>query len=120
MTLSDCLRENGLLPTYVIAPDLFAIGGESQQTEILKLVNQVRKGGFSTSYSLKQAGFGKQFKEAGKSGARYALVLGEEEISGEKVTIKDLRSGGEKKIDRTALSAELESLDENGGIPPAQ
>ncbi|MBT3636106.1 MAG: histidine--tRNA ligase [Opitutae bacterium] len=116
MTLADCLESNGLLPSYVTAPDVFVIAGEDLQTEALALASRTRKGGFATSYSLKQAGFGKQFKEAGKSGARYALILGEDESSGGMVTVKDLRSGGEKRIKQSDLLAQLEGLDEDGGI----
>jgi histidyl-tRNA synthetase len=116
MTLADCLESNGLLPSYVTVPDVFVIRGEDLQHEALALVSRARKGGFSTSYSLKQAGFGKQFKEAGKSGARYALILGEDESSDGMVTIKDLRSGGENKIKQANLLARLDGLDEDGGI----
>ena len=120
MTLADCLESNGLLPSYVTAPDVFVIAGEDLQTEALALASRTRKGGFATSYSLKQAGFGKQFKEAGKSGARYALIIGEDESSGGMVTIKDLRSGGEKRIKQSDLLAQLEGLDEEGGISPTE
>ena len=116
MTLADCLESNGLLPSYVTAPDIFVIGGEDQGNEVLATASAVRKGGFSTSYSFKQAGFGKQFKEAGKSGARYALVIGEEESSTGTVKVKDLRSGGEEKIEKSSLLAQLEKLDQEGGI----
>ena len=53
-----------------------------------------RKAGFAVSHPLKDSGFGKQFKDAGKSGARYAAILGEEEEAGNKVKIKDLKSSG--------------------------
>jgi histidyl-tRNA synthetase len=116
MTLADCLESNGLLPSYITAPDIFVIGGEEQGNEVLATASEVRKGGFSAAYSFKQAGFGKQFKEAGKSGARYALVIGEEESSTGSVKVKDLRTGGEEKIEKSSLLAHLERLDQEGGI----
>jgi histidyl-tRNA synthetase len=120
MTLADCLEKNGLLPSYVTVPDIYVISGENLGTEALALASQARKGGFSTSYSLKKAGFGKQFKDAGKSGARYALIIGEDESSTGMVTIKDLRSGGEDKTKQADLLAKLDGLDEEGGITPAE
>ena len=120
MTLADCLKSNGLLPALVTSPDLFVIAGDELQAEALALASRARKGGFATSYSLKQAGFGKQFKEAGKSGARYALILGEDESAEGKVTIKDLRSGGEEKIKQSDLLAQLDEMDKEGGISPAE
>ena len=116
MTLSDCLEKNGLLPTYVMAPDLFLICGPEQRKSGISLVANTRKAGFAVSHPLKDSGFGKQFKDAGKSGARYALILGEEEEAGNKVKIKDLKSSGEMTVDQVRLIQELEKLEEEGGI----
>ena len=116
MTLSDCLEKNGLLPSYVIAPDLYLICGTDQRKSGISLVATTRKAGFSVSHPLKESGFGKQFKEAGKSGARYALILGEEEDNQNKVKIKDLKSSGEITVDQKQLIHQLEKLDQEGGI----
>ena len=116
MTLSDCLEKNGLLPSYVMAPDLYLICGTDQRKSGISLVATTRKAGFSVSHPLKESGFGKQFKEAGKSGARYALILGEEEDNQNKVKIKDLKSSGEITVEHTQLIHQLEKLDQEGGI----
>ena len=116
MTLSDCLEKNGLLPSYVMAPDLYLICGTDQRKSGISLVATTRKAGFSVSHPLKESGFGKQFKEAGKSGARYALILGEEEDNQNKVKIKDLKSSGEITVEQTQLIHQLEKLDQEGGI----
>ena len=117
MTLSDCLEKNGLLPSYVLAPDLFLICGSDQKKSGISLVANTRKAGFSVSYPLKESSFSKQFKEAGKSGAKYALILGEEEENEKKVKVKDLNSSGEVTISQNQLIHQLEKLDEEGGIP---
>ena len=119
MTLSDCLEKNGLLPSYVMSPDIYLICGSDQRKPGVSLVAAVRRAGFSVSYLLKESGFGKQFKEAGKSGARYALILGEEEEDQNKVKIKDLKSSGEISVDQAQLIHQLEKLDQEGGIPAA-
>ena len=116
MTLSDCLEKNGLLPSYVMAPDIYLICGADQRKSGISLVATTRKAGFSVSHPLKESGFGKQFKEAGKSGARYALILGEEEEDQNKVKIKDLKSSGEITVDQKQLIHQLEKLDQEGGI----
>ena len=116
MTLSDCLEKNGLLPTYLMAPDLYLICGPEQRKSGISLVATTRKAGFAVSYPLKESGFGKQFKEAGKSGARFALILGDEEEAEKKVKIKDLKSSAEKTVDQVRLIQELEKLEEEGGI----
>ena len=116
MTLSDCLEKNGLLPSYVMVPDLYLICGTDQRKSGISLVATTRKAGFSVSHPLKESGFGKQFKEAGKSGARYALIFGEEEEDQNKVKIKDLKSSGEITVEQTQLIDQLEKLDQEGGI----
>ena len=116
MTLTDCLEKNGLLPSYVIVPDIFLICGSEQSKTGISLLANTRKAGFSVSHPLKKSSFGKQFKEAGKSGARYALILGEEEELKKKVKIKDLKSSGEIAVDQSNLIQQLEKLDEEGGI----
>jgi histidyl-tRNA synthetase len=40
--------------------------------------------------------FKSQFKKADKSGARFALILGEDELAQQQISIKDLRSGAEQ------------------------
>ena len=116
MTLSDCLESKGLLPNYIIAPDLYLLCGPDDKIRGLPIVARCRKAGFSVSHTLKNAAFGKQFKEAGKSGARFALILGEDELSKNEIKIKDFRSGNEKTVIQKNLIAELEILDESGGI----
>ncbi len=119
MTLSDCLESKGLLPQYVMAPDLYLIAGEEEKKHGISLVSKARKGGFSTAYSLKSCGFGKQFKDAGKSGARYALILGSKELETQNVKIKDLRNASETTVPQKSLLAKLEEFDTEGGIQSA-
>ena len=116
MTLSDCLESKNLSPRYVVAPDLFVIFGEEQRTNALHASTHLRRAGFSTTYSLKPSGFGKQFKDAGKSGARYAIIIGEEEAAQGRIKIKDLRSGKELETENASMIAKIEELDANGGI----
>ena len=96
MTLSDCLKSKGLLPNYVMSPDLYLISSVENTEFGISLISQCRKAGFSVSYSLKNAAFGKQFKEAGRSGARYGLILGEDEREKSEIKIKDFKSGKRK------------------------
>lgn len=116
MTLSDCLESKKLLPTYILAPDLFLIGDVEEKRSSLPIIAMCRKAGFSVSYSLKNAAFGKQFKDAGKSGARYGLILGEDERVKNEIKIKDFRSGQEKTVAQQNLIEQLENFDEVGGI----
>jgi histidyl-tRNA synthetase len=116
MTLSDCLESKGLLPNYIVSPDIYLICGPEDKRFGLTIISRCRKAGFSVNHSLKNAAFGKQFKEAGKSGARYALILGEEERGKNEIKIKDFRSGNEKSVSQKSLIQQVEIFDEAGGI----
>ena len=100
----------------MIAPDLFLIFGETERDMGLRLSSRLRKAGHSTTYSLKPSGFGKQFKDAGKSGARYAIILGEDEVKQSSVKVKDLRSGSEEICKIQTLVQKIEDWDGYGGI----
>ena len=116
MTLSDCLASKNLLPRYITTPDLFLVFGETERNLAVRLSSRLRKSGHSTTYSLKTSGFGKQFKDAGKSGARYAIILGEEEVNNNEVKVKDLKSGSEQRCKITSLVEKIEHWDGEGGI----
>ncbi|MBC8348981.1 MAG: histidine--tRNA ligase [Verrucomicrobia bacterium] len=116
VTLTDCLDGKKLLPDYIDAPEIFIVAGENERPTALRDVARLRQAGYSTAYPLKRQAFGKQFKEAGRSGAKFAIVYGEEEVLANKVKIKDLSSGAEVSVHSADLLHNLRSLEESGGI----
>ena len=62
------------------------------------------------AYPLKNQGFGKQFKSAGKSGAKIALIYGGDELSEGKVKIRNLSTGEENLVDRSDLEITVRGL----------
>ena len=91
VTLADCREKNGLLPDCSTGPDLYMVtAGDSERKAALQDASLLRQAGYSVSYALREQGFGKQFREAGKSGADFALVYGEEELASSQVKVKDL------------------------------
>ena len=117
VTLTDCLSEKKLLPEYVEAPDLYLVAGENELSHALRDANRLREAGYSVSYSLRGQGFGKQFKEAGRSRAKFALIYGEEEVLSNKVKVKDLASGRETALPSKELIQQIMTLEEYGGVP---
>ncbi|MBO93514.1 MAG: histidine--tRNA ligase [Opitutales bacterium] len=117
VTLADCLEKNNLLPETACEPDLYLIaGGKEERGTALSDATRLRKAGYSVSYPLRGQGFGKQFREAGRSGADFALIYGEEELSAGKVKVKDLNSGVELSVDSSSLLEQLLAIEEAGGI----
>ncbi|MGB0416171.1 MAG: His/Gly/Thr/Pro-type tRNA ligase C-terminal domain-containing protein, partial [Coraliomargarita sp.] len=65
-------------------------------------------------YPLKDQGFGKQFKAANQSGARFALIYGSDEIAKGVVKIRDLQAEVERELPREALFTQAAELFANG------
>ena len=68
--------------------------------EAIKLTEELRNQGYSCEFDLTNKKFIKQLEKASKV-AKYALILGEDEIKQSKVTIKNLETSEQKTVDRT-------------------
>ena len=111
VTLTDCLDRRNLLPQGTENPKIITIlGGETERLEAIKDITILRRAGFSVAYPLKNQGFGKQFKSAGKSGAKIALIYGGDELSEGKVKIRNLSTGEENLVARSELEIKVRGL----------
>lgn len=76
-------------------PDLYVISrGEQAAAMALPLARRCRLAGLAVELDASGAAFGKQFKRADRSGARWAAVIGEAEAAAGVVRLKDLRGAG--------------------------
>ncbi len=82
------------------APHVYLVmAGEGATRAGLLLAERLRDAdpGLRIRSNCGGGGFKAQFKRADKSGARYALILGEDEVSQQIVSMKDLREGTEQQ-----------------------
>ncbi len=99
MTFSLLLEQRGLMPTFVSAPDVYCvIGGEAARRAAFADIQALRACGRRVEYPLKEIAFGKQFKQAADSGARIALIYGDDEVAKGVVKIRDLRDRSEHEV----------------------
>lgn len=77
----------------------FVLLGEQALLEGMRLAEHLREQipGLSIEMNCKEASFKSQFKRADKSGADYAVIIGEEEAAKGMVGLKHLREGGEQQ-----------------------
>lgn len=89
------------------APQAYFISmGEAAEKQALILAEQLRDQ-LPTIRLLSNCGGGSyktQFKRADKSGARYAIILGEDEIANGTVSVKDLQEGDQETVDQNKLA----------------
>jgi histidyl-tRNA synthetase len=112
----ELVRVAGLLPQATV-PDAYAIvPNAAQLPRVMALLQALRNSGVSVQMHAGQAeGMGSmksQFKKADASGARHALVFGEQEMQSGQVAIKSLRDGqGEQRlVDMAAWASWAPSL----------
>ena len=79
-------------------PDVFVVhAGEAAEIEAWKASEKLRDAGLSVILGA-GGSFKSQMKKADASGARYAVILGQDEVSAAKLTVKSLRGAGEQKM----------------------
>ena len=84
--------------TATSAPLVYLINrGEQAEPQALTLARQLRGAGLAVELDGSSAAFGKQFKRADRSGAPWAVVLGDEEALAGQLRLKSLRGEGEEQ-----------------------
>jgi histidyl-tRNA synthetase len=82
-------------------PDLYIVSrGERAEPLALQLARQLRLAGRHVDLDLSRSAFGKQFKRADRTGARWALVIGDSEAEAGVAILKDLRPAGGAPTDQ--------------------
>jgi histidyl-tRNA synthetase len=84
--------------TATSAPLVYLINrGEQAEPQALRLARQWRGAGLAVELDGSSASFGKQFKRADRSGAPWAVVLGDDEALAGQLRLKPLRGEGEEQ-----------------------
>jgi histidyl-tRNA synthetase len=78
-----------------------------------RLAEELRAAGIPADIAPGDRKLGKQLGAADKSGARFAVILGEEELATGKLTLKDLRAPGSEqlRVDQAELATFLRQAD---------
>ena len=98
--------------TASASPDVYVVnrGGEAEPVA-LALARDLRAAGLQVELDGTGSAFGKQFKRADRSGARWAMVLGDEEAERGEVRLKPLQQQAEESTVALApVAAILEKL----------
>ncbi len=83
-------------------PDLYILSsGEEENIKSLELSQGLRKYSFIIEKDIFERSFKSQMKYADKIGARFLLVIGENEIKSKSAKIKNMKTGEEKEINLT-------------------
>jgi histidyl-tRNA synthetase len=79
-------------------PELFvAVAQPTAQSAAMQLAERLRDAGWRVTCHCGGSSLKSQLKQADRSGARLALLLGEDELARAQVQVKDLRGAGEQQ-----------------------
>jgi len=93
------LESQGLLPESQSEVQLYISNiGEEADMFAQKLVNELRIQGVSVEKDLMNRSLKAQMKYADKIGAKYTVVIGDDEIKNGKVNIKNMTTGEQKEV----------------------
>ncbi len=93
------LEEQGIYLEQSITPDVFVVAmGETVGTKAFKILNDLRDKGIVTEMDYENRSIRAQMKKADKIGAKYSLILGEEELEQGELQLRDMKTGNQKSI----------------------
>lgn len=93
------LESQNLLPEKNRSVDAYVVAlGESAQAEGFKLLNNLRQQGISAAMDFAGRSMKAQMKQANKLGARYSVILGDDEIAEGVVMLRSMEDSSQEKI----------------------
>lgn len=108
--VQSLMSDNGLLDHLETGIDLYVMPvGEESLNDVFVLTEQVRQLGYSADTPLAALKMGAMFKKAEKKGAKFALILGQDELEKGIAQLKNLASKEQKEIKLDHLEEELDA-----------
>ena len=92
-------KQNCEFPIDDVADVYIAPMGENATAEAIKLCNELREEGFTAVTDLSGRGLKAQMKYANKIGAKFSMVIGDNELENKKATLKNMITGENQEID---------------------
>lgn len=110
VTLTDFLRIHELLPKLPVETNLYvAVVGDVLQLA-QKVIAELRSKQLNLAVDLTGRKLDKQLSMADKKGIRYVLIIGQQELSTEQYTLKDLQTGKDTKLSLDQIVDEIAGL----------
>jgi histidyl-tRNA synthetase len=108
------LQESGKAPAPLGRDIYIAWMGEKAFATAIRAAKDLRAAGYRVELSAIEQKFGKALGQADKLGSRYALILGEDEVTSGEWTLKTLADGSQEKYTETELLEYLRDTNVGG------
>ena len=104
------LESQNLLPEKNHSVDAYVVAlGESAQAEGFKLLNNLRQQGISAAMDFAGRSMKAQMKQANKLGARYSVILGDDEIAEGVVMLRSMEDSSQEKIPMAQVAEKIKA-----------
>jgi histidyl-tRNA synthetase len=108
------LQDAGIAPAAALDAYVVHVGAEARRLA-LAVAEMLRDAGLSITVNAGGGSFKAQMKKADVSGARFALIVGEDEAAANRVAMKPLRSAGDQlTLEPAELAARLAAHSRDG------
>lgn len=102
------MEMQNLFPEMEEGADAFVVAmGDEAKDEAFCLLAELRDAGLSARMDYAGHSMKSQMKQADKANARYALILGEDELAKGVVTVRDMESSGQEQVAREDIVNKL-------------
>jgi histidyl-tRNA synthetase len=103
------MKENEIQPEPLSKIYICHIGARARR-EAFVIARDLRSEGFNVEIFYEERSLKSQLKQANKTGASIALIIGEDEIEQEIVHVRDLNRSSQEKLAREALAPYLKKI----------
>ena len=94
-----------------IKSQIYVIGlGDSARSLIINIALELRQNNIRTSFDLLRRSIKSQMRDANKLGAKYVIIIGEEELAKNIATIKNLSNSDQEQIPLDSILSHIKSL----------
>lgn len=94
----DSIPQRGGAPLDIFLVSLDQESEKKAYMSAFKLLNEIRQNGLSADLSYPKASMKSQMRLADKLGARRVIIIGEDELKENSVTLKDMEKGTQEKV----------------------
>lgn len=102
------LESQNLLPEKNRSVDAYVVAlGEKAQAEGFKLLNSLRQQGLSAAMDFAGRSMKAQMKQANKMGAKYSVILGEDEIAEGVVMLRSMGDSSQAKVPMNQVAEKI-------------
>jgi len=106
LALAKTAEEMSTPPDAYLAP----LGGAGMDREAAKLARELRKQGVVVELGDESFRLKKSLETASKIGARYAVIVGEDEVKADAFALKNLATGEQLTVPRAELARRIQPM----------